>query len=70
MTNGEKLRELIQACGLTQEEARALVNIGQARPIAKSSWQAYLSATTSKRWRNCPESVLQYARDRLSKHKK
>ncbi|HDX8426022.1 hypothetical protein ACEUAI_13265 [Aeromonas veronii] len=59
--NGEKLRELIMAKGLTQEKARELVNKDQLRPIAQSTWKAYLADKTSVRRRHCPDSIWEFA---------
>lgn len=56
--NNAALRQLIEASGLTQEEARELCNAGQARPLASSTWKAYLAPTSSARRRECPDTFL------------
>lgn len=64
-TNGAVLRRLIEKAGMTQLEALELVNVGQAKPIAVSTWKAYLASRESKRWRDCPETILAHAKSRL-----
>lgn len=64
-TNGAVLRRLIEKAGLTQLEALELVNVGQAKPIAMSTWKAYLASKESKRWRDCPQTILAHAESRL-----
>ncbi|EOG4609269.1 TPA: hypothetical protein ACRNLW_002159 [Pseudomonas aeruginosa] len=64
-TNGAVLRRLIEKAGMTQLEALELVNVGQAKPIAVSTWKAYLACRESKRWRDCPETILAHAKSRL-----
>lgn len=70
MDNGKKLRDLIESTNLTQEEARILVNVGQARPIAVSTWKAYLAGEGSARKRPCPDLVVEHVEKVLKKHKK
>ncbi|EOZ2859357.1 hypothetical protein ACQQ32_005665 [Pseudomonas aeruginosa] len=65
-TNGALLRRLIEKAGMTQLEALELVNVGQAKPIAVSTWKAYLASRESKRWRECPETILTHAKSRLA----
>jgi len=65
-TNGALLRRLIEKAGMTQLEALELVNVGQAKPIAVSTWKAYLASRESKRWRECPETIMAHAKSRLS----
>jgi|GEM_PF-6348640 len=64
-TNGAVLRRLIEKAGMTQLEALELMNVGQAKPIAVSTWKAYLASRESKRWRDCPETILAHAKNRL-----
>lgn len=70
MDNGISLRKLIESTGMTQDEALMLFNKGQVRPIATSTWKAYLAGTESKRRRACPDSILEHARKVLTKHAK
>jgi hypothetical protein len=65
--NGTALRALIENAGLTQVEALAVVNKGQAFPIALSTWKAYLAAPDSARRRECPDKVLEHARKRINR---
>ena len=69
LDNGQKLRELIESTSLTQEDARAIINSGQMRPIAVSTWKAYLAAMDSERRRPCPDSVLERAELVLKRYK-
>lgn len=69
--NGRELRKLIEHAGMTQAEALAIINSGQAFPIALSTWKAYLAAPDSVRRRGCPRNVLEHARrtiDQASKN--
>lgn len=66
-TNNLALKALINASGLTQDEARILVNKDQVRPIALSTWKAYSTDKNKKRCRQCPDGVLAHAKKRLSK---
>lgn len=68
-SNG-KLRELIEQSGLTQTDALALINGGQAFCIALSTWKSYLAAPVSARRRRCPQDVLERAIKKLAKFKK
>ncbi|MFM0736019.1 hypothetical protein PQQ51_02080 [Paraburkholderia xenovorans] len=65
--NGIALRSLIEQAGLTQADALAALNRGQAFPIALSTWKAYLAAPESVRRRVCPDNVLAHARKTLGK---
>jgi transcriptional regulator with XRE-family HTH domain len=65
--NGTALRSIIESAGLTQAEALAAVNKGQAFPIALSTWKAYLAASESNRRRPCPDRVLEHARKAIEK---
>lgn len=66
--NGAILRSLIADSGLTQAEALALVNRGQAFPIALSTWKAYLAAPDSTRRRMCPDNVIAHAKKTIKKN--
>ncbi|SAL07573.1 hypothetical protein AWB78_08638 [Caballeronia calidae] len=65
--NGIALRSLIEQAGLTQADALAALNRGQAFPIALSTWKAYLAAPDSARHRACPDNVLAHAKKTLGK---
>ena len=65
-TSGAVLRRLIETAGLSQLEALDLVKVGQAKPIAVSTWKAYLASRDSKRWRDCPDTILAHAKSRLA----
>ncbi|CAG9173472.1 hypothetical protein LMG23992_02463 [Cupriavidus laharis] len=65
--NGAVLRALIEQAGITQAEALALVNKGQAFPISLSTWKSYLAAPDSARRRNCPDAVINHARKTIGK---
>lgn len=64
-TNNEQLKIAIKAAGLTQAEALARWNEGQARPLAASTWKAYLGNPDSIRYRKCPDYVLSRMQDVL-----
>jgi hypothetical protein len=49
--NNTRLRELIEAAGLTQPAALTLFNRGQVRPLTESGWKAWLADPASVRWR-------------------
>ncbi|CAB3772674.1 hypothetical protein [Paraburkholderia humisilvae] len=68
--NGIALRSLIEQAGLTQADALAVLNRGQAFPIALSTWKAYLAAPDSARRRVCPDNVLAHARKTIGKGSK
>ena len=68
--NGVALRTLIEEAGLTQADALAALNRGQAFPIALSTWKAYLAAPDSARRRACPNNVLEHARKTIGKASK
>ena len=68
--NGMALRELIEHAGMTQADALAALNKGQAFPIALSTWKAYLAAPDSARRRACPDNVLEHARKTIGKASK
>lgn len=65
--NGSALRALIERAGLTQAQALAVLNTGQAFPIALSTLKAYLAAPDSARRRACPNNVLDHARRTIGK---
>jgi transcriptional regulator with XRE-family HTH domain len=59
--NGQKLRALINATGLTQAEALRRFNLRQARPLSIGQWKAYLAKTGSVRRSPCPDNVIRHA---------
>ncbi|MDK2126239.1 hypothetical protein [Parachitinimonas caeni] len=67
--NNARLRELIAAAGLTQQQALALFNQGQVRPYSIDAWKRYLSAPDSKRWRLFPADLLPHAEKTLKTRK-
>lgn len=66
-TPADTLRALIDAAGVTQLQALNELNQGLVKPIAVSTWKAYLSAADSKRRRTCPDSILRHAVARLTR---
>lgn len=58
MDNGQELRKIIEAAGVTQAKALELFNKGQARPLTLGQWKAYLAAPESARRSPCPDTVL------------
>lgn len=66
-TPADTLRALIDAAGVTQLQALNELNEGLVKPIAVSTWKAYLSASDSKRRRICPDSILRHAVARLTR---
>lgn len=59
--NGQRLRELIEAAGLTQSEALSQFNRRQALTLSLGQWKAYLAKPDSARRSPCPEKVLHRA---------
>lgn len=57
--NGLKLRELLANSGLTQLEALAKFNQGQAKPMALRTFKTYLAAPGSKTRITCTDAVLE-----------
>ncbi len=68
MDNNEKLKKLIVSTGLTQKDALAILNHGQARPVALSTWKAYLAGQESARRRTCPDNILHHAEKVLARY--
>ena len=68
--NNEALRKLWESTGLSQAEALALVNKKQLRPIALSTWKAYMAGPEVARRRECPTEILSHAKKVLEKVKK
>lgn len=59
--NGQQLRALIEAAGLTQAESLRRFNLRQARPLSLGQWKAYLASMESTRRSPCPDTVLKRA---------
>lgn len=60
--NGQQLREVIEAAGVTQPEALDRFNRGQALSLSLSQWKAYLAKPDSARRSPCPDAVLKRAK--------
>lgn len=56
--NGLVLRELMEASGLTQQEALARFNKGQVKPMALRTFKTYLARPDSKTRVLCSDTVL------------
>lgn len=61
VSNNERLRQLVEASGLSQADALALFNRGQVKTISESGWKAWLAAPESRRRRNLSDAYLQHA---------
>lgn len=60
--NNQRLRELVEASGLTQAAALAAFNATLGpRPLAFASWQAYFVKPESTRWRPFNDKLLAHA---------
>lgn len=55
----DKLRILIEESGLTQNEALARFNRGQARKMALRTLKSYLASRDAKTRINCSEAILE-----------
>jgi hypothetical protein len=67
--NNQELRSLWLSTGLSQPEALALMNVNQSRPLALSTFKAYMSPLDVARRRACPDEILKHAKKSLSKVK-
>lgn len=56
--NGLQLRELIANSGLTQAEALARFNRGQAKPMALRTLKSYLAKPDASTRVSCPDTVI------------
>lgn len=65
--NNVRLRELISQSGLTQSEALDAFNQKMIKPYKESSWKAFLSNPSSKRWRRFDAVLLAHAEKVFSK---
>ncbi|WP_199032711.1 hypothetical protein [Ralstonia sp. ASV6] len=70
LDNGQQLRKLIERSRITLQEALDLMNEGQAFPITMSALKSYLSGVDSSRRRNCPDAVINRAREVILPAKK
>ena len=70
LSTNERLRELVEASGLTQAQALEKFNedIG-LRPIAMSTWKGYFVNPDSTRWRGFAPILLGHAEHVLGKRK-
>ena len=57
--NSDRLRILIEESGLTQDEALARFNRGQARKMALRTLKSYLASRDAKTRINCSEAILE-----------
>lgn len=60
--SGDLLRDLIEASGLTQPEALARFNRGQARKVSLRSLKGYMAKHGSKTRVRCPDGILRRMR--------
>lgn len=60
--NSDTLRDLIENSGLTQLEALARFNRGQAKPMALRTLKSYLASHDARTRINCSDSVLERMR--------
>ena len=66
--NSDALRELMEHSGLTQREALARFNRGQAKPKALRTFRANLASHDAKTRINCSDAVLERMRKVLKCH--
>lgn len=59
--NNERLRALIADTGMTQMDALAIFNRGQAKPYSQSAWKAFLADPDAVRWRRFDDLLLAHA---------
>ena len=64
--NNQALHELWESTGLSQPAALALINQKQLRPIALSTWKAYMAGADVGRRRDCPDEILAHAKKILA----
>lgn len=65
--NNQALRELWESTGLSQVDALKILNKNQLRPIALSTWKAYMAGPKVTRRRECPGEILSHAQKVLVK---
>ena len=64
VTNGQRLRKLIEGAELTQEQSLELFNNSRPKlfaPYSLSAWKAFLAEPTSTRWRPFGDRLLERA---------
>ena len=67
-TNNERLRELVEAAGLTQAVALTIFNRGLgAAAYSESTWKAFFSDPDGSRFRPLKDELLQHAEKEFSK---
>lgn len=67
-TNNERLREIVEASGLTQPVALTVFNRGLgARPYSESTWKAFLSNPETTRFRPLSDEMLAHAEKQFGK---
>jgi hypothetical protein len=67
-TNNQRLRELVQASGLTQAAALAVFNRGlPAGPYSLSTWKAFLVSPQTTRFRRLGDALLAHAEKQFAK---
>lgn len=63
-TNGQRLRNLIEGAGLTQDKALELFNNARPKlfdPYSLSAWKAFLAESGSARWRPFSDKLMERA---------
>ena len=69
-SSNAKLRELIQAAGLTQDAALEKFNRGLVKPVSLSGFKAWLADPESQRWRRMDEAYVAHAEKAFRPKKK
>ena len=70
-TNNERLREIVNASGLTQPVALTVFNCGLgAAGYSLDAWKAFLVSAESAKFRPLKDELLAHAEKSFSKHKK
>jgi hypothetical protein len=67
-TNNERLRELVEASGLTQAVSLTIFNRGLGTgAYSESAWKAYLSSPETTRFRRIGDDMLAHAEKQFAK---
>jgi hypothetical protein len=67
-TNNERLRELVEASGLTQAVSLTIFNRGLGTgAYSESAWKAYLSSPETTRFRRIGDDMLAHAEKQFGK---
>jgi hypothetical protein len=67
-TNNERLRELVEASGLTQPVALTVFNRGLGKnAYSESAWKAYLSSPATTRFRRISDEMLAHAQEQFGR---